>query len=127
MENGLGKILLVEDDKFISRAFRDGLTRAGFEVVQALDGVEALEKVKTDAPDLMLLDLIMPTKNGFDVLEEISAKKLKKFPIIILSNLGQELDIKKAKEFEADDYLIKSNVTLKEVVEKVKSHLNIKE
>jgi len=123
MKNGLGKILLVEDDKFISRAFKDGLTRAGFDVEQALDGAEALEKVKAETPDLMLLDLIMPIKNGFDVLEEISAKKMKKFPIIILSNLGQELDIKKAKEFAADDYLIKSNVTLKEVVEKVKTYL----
>ena len=123
MKNGIGKILLVEDDKFISRAFKDGLTRAGFEVVQAVDGVDALEKVRTDSPDLMLLDLIMPTKNGFDVLEEMKAKNLKKFPVIILSNLGQELDIKKAKEFNADDYLIKSNVTLKEVVDKVKSFL----
>ncbi len=123
MKNGVARILLVEDDKFISRAFHDGLTRAGFEVIQALDGVEALDKIKTEDIDLMLLDLIMPTKNGFDVLEEISAKKLKKFPIIILSNLGQELDIKKAKEFEADDYLIKSNVTLKEVVEKVKAYI----
>jgi DNA-binding response OmpR family regulator len=118
------KILLSEDDKFISRAYMDGLTRAGYSVVTAYDGAEALKLFASEKPDLMLLDLIMPVKNGFEVLEEIhDDKKSPKIPIIVLSNLGQDSDIRKAKELDATDYLVKSNVTMKEVIEKVKSYL----
>ena len=121
------KILLAEDDKFIARAYTDGLTRAGFAVITAVDGEEAMAKIRIQKPDLMLLDLIMPVKNGFEVLEELSEdKKIAKFPIIILSNLGQESDIQKAKDYEATDYLIKSNVTLKEVISRVKAALGEK-
>jgi DNA-binding response OmpR family regulator len=118
------KILLAEDDKFISRAYKDGLTRAGFNVILAMDGAEAIEKIKTEKPALLLLDLIMPVKNGFDVLEELQDKKYDKIPVVVLSNLGQDSDIQRAKEFKVSDYLIKSNVTLKEVTDKVKSILN---
>ena len=117
------KILLAEDDKFISRAYKDGLTRAGFDVSVAIDGNEALAQIKTVKPDLMLLDLIMPVKNGFEVLEELQKSKENKSPIIVLSNLGQESDIQRAKDLDATDYLIKSNVTLKEVIDKIKSYL----
>jgi len=121
------KILLAEDDKFISRAYMDGLTRAGFSVMVAYDGAEALKMFAADKPDLMLLDLIMPVKNGFEVLEEINDNdKAPRIPIVVLSNLGQDSDIRKAKELKATDYLVKSNVTMKEVIEKVKSYLEKK-
>lgn len=118
------KILLAEDDQFISRAYKDGLERVGFEIVIALDGFVAVEKVKIEKPDIVLLDLMMPEKNGFEVLEEIRAgKDSKNIPVIILSNLGQDSDVEKGKELGATDYLIKSNFSMKEVIEKVKFHL----
>ena len=84
------KILLIEDDKFISRAYKDGLVRAGFEVDVAMDGKEGMEKIKSDGPDLILLDLVMPVKSGFEVLQEVKIdKELKDMPleIKILKNL----------------------------------------
>jgi DNA-binding response OmpR family regulator len=119
------KILLAEDDAFISRAYRDGLGRAGFDIVYAADGVEALKKIREDIPDLVLLDIIMPFKNGFEVLAEIKGDaKLKDIPVIILSNLGQESDIEKGRSLGAADYFIKANYSLREVIEKVKEHLD---
>jgi len=118
------KILVVEDDKYYRRAYKDGLEDAGFSVVVASDGKEGLEKAKAERPDLILLDLIMPIEGGFDVLEEMKIDdKLKMVPIIILSNLGQESDVEKSKALGAVDYLIKSDVTMKEVLTKVKFYL----
>ena len=118
------KVLLAEDDKFISRAYQDGLSRAGFTVTAVFDGNEALEKLKSDKPDIILLDVIMPEKNGFEVLEEIKKdNELKRVPVIILSNLGQDTDIQKGRELGAVDYLIKSNFSMGEVIEKIKKYL----
>jgi len=118
------KILLAEDDKFISRAYKDGLTRAGFEVVHASDGVVAMEKLKSFSPDIILLDIIMPEKNGFETLEEIRKNpKFSKVPIFILSNLGQASDIEKGKELGASDYLIKSDFSISEVVKRINKYI----
>lgn len=123
-KNSKYKILLVEDNKFLSKAYQDGLLRAGFKVIIALDGVEAIEKIKGELPDLILLDLIMPLKNGFEVLEEIKKdNEFKNIPIIILSNLGQDSDINRGKELGAEDYLIKSDWSIQGVVDKVKEHI----
>jgi DNA-binding response OmpR family regulator len=117
-------LLLVEDDKFISRAYKDGLEREGFDVDTAFDGVEAMEKIRASSPSLVLLDLILPEKDGFAVLEEVRLdESLKHVPIIILSNLGQESDIEKGRSLGALDYLIKADVSMKDVIEKVKFHL----
>ncbi|OGF26837.1 hypothetical protein A2303_01805 [Candidatus Falkowbacteria bacterium RIFOXYB2_FULL_47_14] len=117
------KIILAEDDKFISRAYKDGLERAGFIVIPVMDGVTALEKIKQEKPDMVLLDLIMPVKNGFEVLKDIKADDaIKNIPIIILSNLGQDSDIEKGRELGAVDYLIKSNFSMNEVIEKIKTY-----
>lgn len=124
MSNKNYKILLAEDDKFISRAYKDGLGRAGFEVIAVANGLEAMDKIKSEKPDLILLDLIMPIKTGFEVLEELKMdSELKKIPAIILSNLGQDQDVEKGKALGAIDYLIKSNLSMKEVIEKVKFYL----
>jgi DNA-binding response OmpR family regulator len=115
------KIVLAEDDKFISRAYFDGLSRSGFEVTQAFDGNEALIKIKEIKPDIILLDVIMPEKNGFEVLEELKQDDyLKRIPVIILSNLGQESDIQKGRKLGASDYMIKANYSMTEVIEKIK-------
>lgn len=121
------KILLAEDDRFISRVYKDSLEQNGFEVVLATDGETALQRIKEDGLDLILLDLIMPVKNGFEVLEEMKMdNKLKKIPVMVLSNLGQDSDIQKSKELGVVDYLIKSDHSMKEVIEKVKFHLAVK-
>lgn len=118
------KIFLVEDDQFIVRAYKDSLERAGFEVVVAFDGVEATEKLKSMTPDLILLDIIMPLKNGFEVLSELKADdRLKNVPVVVLSNLGQDSDIKKGKELGAVDYMVKANYSMQEVIDKVKQYL----
>jgi len=118
------KIILGEDDQFISRAYQDGLKRAGFEVIPAFDGNEVLSNLEKELPDLILLDIIMPEKNGFETMEEIQKNpKYKKVPVIFLSNLGQETDIEKGKAMGARDYLIKANFSIKEVVEKINEYL----
>ena len=117
-------ILLVEDDKFISRAYKDGLEQSGFEVATAADGVIAIESIKTRVPQLILLDLIMPEKDGFEVLAELKMdKKLKHIPVVILTNLGQASDIQKAKDLGAVDYLVKADSSMQEVIEKVKIYV----
>ena len=118
------KILIVEDDKYYRRAYKDGLEDAGFSVTLANDGKDGLEKAKSEHPDLILLDLIMPIEGGFDVLAEVKTDDaLKDIPIVILSNLGQDSDVEKTKALGAVDYLIKSDVTMKEVLTKVKFYL----
>lgn len=123
--NAKNKILLAEDDYAISRVYAGGLTHSGFEVIIAINGVDALEKIRINRPDLVLLDLMMPIKNGFEVLEEIRKDDaLKDIPVIILSNLGQESDIARSKELGITDYLVKSDTSMKHLIEKVKSHFN---
>jgi len=118
------KILLAEDDHALSNAYNNGLTQAGFDVVLATDGKEAIEKIKSEKPDLVLLDIMMPNKNGFEVLEEIKKDdSLQSISVIILSNLGQESDINKGKELGALDHLVKSDLSMQELVEKVKYYL----
>jgi DNA-binding response OmpR family regulator len=118
------KIILAEDDKYISRAYNDGLWDAGFEVQTVTDGDALLQKLKKEKPDIILLDVIMPGKNGFEVLEEMKMDTaLKNIPVIIISNLGQQSDLEKGKALGAVDYLIKADFTMDEVIEKVKYHL----
>jgi DNA-binding response OmpR family regulator len=118
------KILIAEDDSFICRAYKEGLTKAGFEIAIAHNGNEAIEKIKSAKPDLVLLDLVMPDKNGFEVLEELKMNgTLKKTSVIVLSNLSQESDFKQVKDLGAADYLVKSNLSMKQVIEKVRFHL----
>lgn len=119
------KILLVEDDLLISRAYRFALGEAGFDVVLAEDGKEALEKIKDEKPDLVLLDVIMPLLNGFEVLERLKKKgKTGNPPVIMVSNLGQESDVVRGKKLGAVDFLVKSNISLKDMVETVTRQLD---
>lgn len=118
------KILLAEDDRLISRAYEACLKTEGFEVNAVFDGDEALAAIKNKTPDLILLDLIMPNKNGFEFLEEMRANSdWKKIPVIILSNLGQDSDIDRAKKMGTVDYLIKSDSSIQQVIDRVKKYL----
>jgi len=118
------KILMIEDDIFLRKIYRDKLTKAGFEFMEATNGEEGIDKVLFAKPDLILLDLMLPKKNGFDVLFEIQRNpSTKTIPVIILSNLGQESDINRGLSMGAKAYLIKSEVSLAEVVDKVKEKI----
>jgi len=118
------KILVVEDDNFLSNAYKIKLTKAGFEVIMAKDGEEAMKELQKVAPSVILLDLMMPIKDGFSVLEDIKKNtKLAKIPIIVTSNLGQKEDIDRAINLGAKDYVIKSDLSLEELVSKIKSYI----
>ncbi len=118
------KIVIAEDDKFLSKVLSNKFRRNNYEVFIASDGIEAGNKIRTEMPDIVLLDLIMPNKNGFEILEEIKAEKqFKNLPIIVLSNLGQKSDIARSRQLGAADYLVKSNLSINEVVNKVKEIL----
>jgi len=120
-------ILVVEDDKFLLKALSAKLKSTGFEVGTAMDGDEGLKYLAAHKPDLILLDLIMPKKNGFEFLEEAKASKtLLKCPVVILTNLGQESDIKKGLDLGAKDYLVKTKFSLQQVVEMVNKYLDKK-
>lgn len=107
------RILLVEDDKFLRRAAEIRLRRAGYVVATADDGEAALTMAGTVAPDVVLLDLIMPRMQGFQVLEALKARgDTRNIPVIIMSNLSQESDRARALESGATTYLVKSEVSL---------------
>lgn len=115
------KILVAEDDKFLSNAYKIKLTKAGFEVKIVTNGEEALAEIATYKPDLILLDLVMPKKDGFAVLEEIRGSSI---PIIIASNLGQEEDVKRGLSLGAKDYFVKTDVQLDEIIAKINKYLH---
>ncbi len=116
------KIVLVEDDETLAEVLMSELTEAGFKVFPAFDGNEGLKEVKAKKPDLVLLDLILPEKHGFEVLAELKKyPSTKTIPVIILSLLGDDEDIKKGLQLGADDYLVKSSHAVAEIVEKVKN------
>lgn len=118
------KILLAEDDKFIARAYKDGLEDAGYQVKRAEDGQEAWDMLNDEEFDLLLLDIIMPRRDGFEILTGVKEGKLQELPVIVISNLGQKSDIKEAKKLGADDYLVKSNYAMKDVIDIVDSQFD---
>lgn len=119
-------ILLVEDDKFISRAYHDGLERAGFKIISAFDGNEAKAKLKDTRPDIILCDLIMPNKDGFEFLGEIKANpEFKDIPVLVLSNLSHEKIFAQATQLGADGYLVKSNQSIEDIVSEINKYLKV--
>lgn len=119
-------LLLVEDDFFLRSLMKKKLTLEGYEVIEAENGRIALNELEKNDIDLVLLDLIMPEVDGFEVLETISKNpELTKIPVIVLSNLGQKEKIDKAKSLGAKDYIIKAHFTPGEVVEKIKKQLEV--
>lgn len=120
----MAKILLIEDDKFLRELIIQKLGKEGYDVVEAAEGEVGVEKMTAEKPDLVLLDLILPGIDGFEVLRRIKEKpEVAATPIIILSNLGQRDDVEKGIELGAVDYLIKAHFTPGEIVEKIKSVL----
>lgn len=122
----MSKILIAEDDKFLANAYRLKFSKSGFSVKLAMDGAEAIKELSVSIPDLIILDLIMPNKDGFSVLEELKNNpKWQKIPVIVATNLEQKEDIDKAKALGAVDYIVKSNTTIEEIINKVKHQLKL--
>ncbi len=118
------KILLVEDDAFLQELAAKKISSAGYDIRAASTGEEALEAVKKKEPDLIVLDIILPGINGFEVLEKIrnnQNKNIKNVPIIMLSNLGQKEEVNKAKKSGANDYMIKAHFTPDDIVKKIRT------
>ena len=117
-------ILIIEDDKFLRELIAQKLSKEDYEISEAIDGEEGMSKVKEEKPDLILLDLILPGIDGFEVLSQIKKDPaLSLIPVIILSNLGQKEDVEKGRKLGAVDYLIKAHFTPGEIIEKIKNIL----
>ena len=114
-------ILLVEDDEFLAELYATKLNLEGFEVSLAVDGEKGLKLAKEVEPDLVLLDIILPKMDGFEVLKGIKAdSKIKNIPVILLTNLSQKDEVQKGLDLGATDYLIKAHFMPSEVVQKIK-------
>jgi DNA-binding response OmpR family regulator len=115
------KILMIEEDRFLRKIYKNKLLKENFEFIEATNGEEGLNKVISENPDIVLLDLILTRKSGFDVLIEMKRiRKTKKIPVIILSNLGQASDIQRGLSLGAKEYLVKTEISLSDVVNKIK-------
>ena len=116
------KILIVEDEESLAFVLKEKLDKSGFETKVAKDGEVALTLARAFKPELVLLDLVLPKKDGFSVLRELKADpELGPVPIIVLSNLGEDENIKKAFALGAKDYFVKSQHPINEIVEKIET------
>ena len=119
------KILLIEDDKFLRKVINKKLSKEGYLVIEAIDGEKGLKAIEEEKPDLVLLDLVLPEIDGFEVLAKMKTNPaISKIPVIILSNLGEKEEIEKGFRMGAKDYLIKAHLTPGEIVDRIESVLN---
>jgi CheY-like chemotaxis protein len=120
----MARILLAEDDRFLRKAAEATLRQRGFTVVTAVDGEEALRLARKDVPDLILLDLIMPKLQGFEVLRALKQDPATAhIPVIVLSNLGQAQDVQQTMEGGAVAYFVKANLSLQTLANRVEEVL----
>lgn len=120
-------VFVVEDDKFMRNLLINKLQKEGFQTEGIPSGEEALELMKTKTPNLILLDLILPNMDGFEVIQHLkSDPRLSNIPVLILSNLGEKKDIEKAEEIGVAGFLIKANFTPSEIIKKIHDLLNKK-
>lgn len=118
------RILIVEDDQMIASMYKTKFEAEGFECLMASNGAIGLEMAKKEKPDLVMLDVMLPQLDGFSILKEIkSDSKIKKTPVIMLTNLGTEEDKVKGQKMGAADYLVKASLTPAEISKKIKEYL----
>jgi DNA-binding response OmpR family regulator len=118
-------ILLIEDEEMLSSMYKTKFEKEGFTVDVAVDGEDGIEKSQNHEYDIFLVDIILPKLNGFAVLKSIrEIKKYKNTPVLMLTNLGQDEDVKKGKSLGASDYLVKANFTPSQILEKINLLLN---
>lgn len=121
------KILIVEDDEILSKVIKEELIDAGFEAIQAFNGEDGLKKAKDEKFDMILLDIMMPKMDGFEVLKILSGDpETKNIPVFILTVLGSDEDIKKGLLLGAKDYIVKSQHAVAEIIEKIKNFIENK-
>lgn len=119
-------VLVIEDDPFYANIYRMKLEKEGISAEVAMNGDAGFAIAQKEKPVLILTDLIMPGKDGFEILRELKADPiLRDVPVIVLSNLSQEEDMRRAKELGAAEYLVKANISIQDVIEKVKGHLAV--
>lgn len=119
-------ILLVEDDQFLSNLLKNRFLKEGFEVLAAKNSDEAIISLETNNPDLIIVDIILPGKSGFEIIEAIaSLPKASRVPIIIFSNLGQESDIARGKQLGVVEYLVKAETSIDDLILKIKELLKV--
>ena len=124
MNDNRKTILMIEDDSFLRNLYRDKIEKEGFGFIEAANGLEGMNKIKNEGPDLVLLDILLPMKSGFDVLEEMNDNGLiSEIPVIILSNLKQGGDIEEGRRLGAADYFIKSETNFTELLERINSFI----
>ena len=124
MPDGARRVLLAEDDRFLRRAAEARLRRHGLEVLTAADGEEALRLARAEPLDLILLDVVMPKLQGFEVLKALKQDEATAhIPVIVLSNLGQERDVAQAKALGALAFLVKAHLSLQDLVDRVDAAL----
>jgi len=125
MKNEQIKVMILEDDKFLLKAYEIKFKQSGIGIISAKDGMTGLSLAEKELPSLIILDMMLPKMNGFEVLKKLkSSESLKDIPVIAVSNLGQKKDMERALELGAKEYLIKTNYSLDEVIEKIKKYLN---
>ncbi len=118
------KILIIEDEKIISELLERKLLRENYDVAVTTNGLDGLDQMKKEKPDLVLLDIIMPKMGGFEVMEQmIQDRELKNIPVIVISNSGQPVEIDRVKKMGAKDWLIKTEFDPQEVLEKVRRQI----
>ncbi|MFH0819045.1 MAG: response regulator [Patescibacteria group bacterium] len=126
MADNKTKVLIVEDDKFLAELISTKLDKEGFDIVLANDGESGVSKTREELPEIILLDIMLPGMDGFEVLENLKkdlSEKVRKIPVIILSNFGQEEKVERGLALGAVDYLVKANFTTSEIVGKIKETL----
>lgn len=115
-------ILLADNEQFITKVYKEGLEHAGYEVVVAKSGQEALEVLRNNPPSVVVMDLILPQINGFEVLQTMREDAvLKNIPVLILTNLSQDSDKAEAGEYDIADFLVKSSTSLKDLLDRLHS------
>ncbi|HAS85003.1 MAG TPA: response regulator [Candidatus Yonathbacteria bacterium] len=124
MDEHKKKILIIEDDEHVSRVYEMKFLKEGYNTVLVANGEQAVEKVKSERPNLIILDLMVPKKDGFAILEEIKKNpSTAGIPVLVLSNLGGKDDQKRAVELGANDYMVKVENSMQEVIDRAKSYL----
>lgn len=125
MNDAKKKVLIIDDDPYLSEAYRMKFEVAGYSIDQAFDGKSGFERAKNSRPDIILLDIIMPLNGGLETLEKLKGDpETKNIPVLTLTNFGSEENVKKSFELGAADFLMKYRFTPEEVVEKVKKTLS---
>lgn len=118
------KVLVIEDEPALRDIYSTKLRMEGFEVLEAADGIEGLDSALQHAPAIILLDVVLPIKDGFEVLKDLKMNsKTKEIPVVILSNLGQEYEVKRGMALGAVAFLTKANLTPLQIVEQVRKVL----